>query len=313
MTAQTSSSEDLAQLTFDMIGVLPSVLIKKGGVVDDLSSILLEREQVLVPEVASQDTFTSTYHVSNTPEFLNQHVLFLFVSAWDQSGNVRTHSDVFPISDIVPLDIQQITFSTSEITLEGFGRTQKLMTLGNLTNGDTIDLSQTTDLVFTSDNQESVVVDSNGILTGILPGTARVAAEYLGFEAFADITVDDTSVLQSLEVTNAPVTIPNIGATYQLQITGKLADSTEVDVTQGTYQTVYSVQNPEIVEISPGGLVTGLSPGETEITVANSFFPIASHTIQATVANGPPTIELRSDRDRVPESSEFLISAENNR
>ena len=120
-----------------------------------------------------------------------------------------------------------------------------------------------TDLVITwaSENPNIVIVNPQGTVTAIEPGTATVTAFSQGISASIEIDVQSLPVAK-LAVQPAAISL-SIGATQQLQITA--TDPLNREITG--LPVIWKSKNPSVATVDTNGLVKAESPGIATIVV----------------------------------------------
>src|SRR5271163_1711212 len=98
--------------------------------------------------------------------------------------------------------------------------------------------------------------------------------------AIAQISVDveRSDSPQSVIVDPSQIELP-IGAQLPFSVTGYYTDGSIVDLSKST-QTTYQSQNPVVATVSADGVVIGIAPGSTQVTVDGN--------ISVTVTVDPP-------------------------
>lgn len=128
-----------------------------------------------------------------------------------------------------------------------------------------IEPSETTqkDLIkWTSDDDDIVSVDENGVVTAHKEGTATVTATYKDLEVTFEVNVTEVH-LESIEVTNSKSTL-NVGDELQLQVATNPTNTTD-DLTF-----TYKTSDASIATVSDDGLVKAVGAGKVTITVTAS-------------------------------------------
>jgi uncharacterized lipoprotein NlpE involved in copper resistance len=129
-------------------------------------------------------------------------------------------------------------------------------------------------VVYSTDNASVATVTTDGMVSGMGPGTANVSAAHGGSSATVKVTV----TAQAMEVK-----VPN--ATMALVVGDAAPAGAQVvdgngRVVQGA-AVVYSTDNPAVATVGTDGLVRGVTPGTTTIRAA---YGASSATVQVTVA-----------------------------
>src|ERR1035437_8001085 len=122
-SAKVSGDVPVSQVEISMIGAAPASIIQAGGRLDNVSSLLDKKGEIQLPLLSDQKVFSSVFGMADGAVMPSGALLYLMVTGTDVLGNVRSHSEVFPVSNLVPLDIDRIeaTAGTAGTTLSGFG------------------------------------------------------------------------------------------------------------------------------------------------------------------------------------------------
>lgn len=144
------------------------------------------------------------------------------------------------------------------------GQAQQLTATGTYSDGSTQNL--TASATWVSSATTTATVTNGGLVTAVQPGAARITASAGGKTATRDVTVSPATVtLTSISVGPSPAAV-DVGFTLQLVVTGTFSDLSTQDLTaEATF--VSSVTSVATVT-SPGGLVTGVAPGQATITAS---------------------------------------------
>ena len=165
---------------------------------------------------------------------------------------------------VTPATLTALTLSPTSARIAKHTSEQFIVT-GTFTDGTTQNLSATVN--WSSSSAAVASISATGLATGTGPGTATLTATYQGGTAQA-ITVLTTS----FQVTSATLVslafnpaAPSVaaGSGAQVTVTGTFSDSTTQNLSAST---TYSSSNPAVVTISDTGIISGISPGTSEIT-----------------------------------------------
>ncbi|MGQ0647475.1 MAG: beta strand repeat-containing protein [Gemmatimonadaceae bacterium] len=144
---------------------------------------------------------------------------------------------------------------------------------------------------WTSSNPAVASVSSDGVVTGVAPGSVTIAASVDGVSGTAMVTVQPAPVA-SLSIT------PSSGALLvgqSLQLTAMIRDAAGAPL--AGYATAWSSSAPAVATVSSTGLVTALTAGRATITATSEGkSSSASITVSLVPVNSvsiiPPTVTL---------------------
>jgi uncharacterized protein YjdB len=141
------------------------------------------------------------------------------------------------------------------------GSSQQFTATGTFTDGTTQNLSSL--VTWTSSNGSVVSVDANGLATGTGVGAVQLIASYQG----------KTASTSSFQVTPATLTSISFnpahpgaaaGTSSQIYVIGTYSDGTTQDLTSTA---TFSSSNTAVATVNAAGVVKGLQPGTSTITV----------------------------------------------
>nr|WP_238480802.1 Ig-like domain-containing protein [Desulforadius tongensis] len=163
-------------------------------------------------------------------------------------------------------------------------KSQQLTVTAHYSDGSTKDI--TGEAEYTSSDTGITTVSVNGLVSGITPGSAAVTITYEGKSVTVPVTVNAAITLQSITVTPNPVVIDE-GNTAALSVLANYSDGSTKDITD---EAEYTSDNSAIATVNTSGLVTGITPGTTTVTV--SYNSITSNiNITVNEAYAPPVLE----------------------
>lgn len=140
----------------------------------------------------------------------------------------------------------------------------------------------TNSIIWSSDNTDVAVVNSNGVVTGKAVGTATIKASIDGHEASCVVIVQtNPSTGISLDHESASLTVPN-NVKFQLNASVTPADTTDV--------LTWTSSNTNVAVVDEKGLVTAKYDGEATITASIGSYKaecvVTVNVDSATVSNG---------------------------
>ncbi len=180
----------------------------------------------------------------------------------------------------------KISPGTSVLAVGGH---EQLSATGTYSDGSTSNISG---LVSWQSSSASVTVDANGTATATASGSSTVTASLNGVSGSASINVAVPAVVSlSVQPTSASI---NAGTNQQFTAFATYSDGSERDVTALAN---WNSSNAAVANVS-GGLATGISTGQSSITVV-----MGSVVGGATLTVNPASlvdISVNSDYDQIP-------------
>ena len=116
-------------------------------------------------------------------------------------------------------------------------------------------------LLWVSDAPDVAAVGQDGTVAALKPGSANITAYGVGSQAVCAIEVVDVP-LEGLRILSRQLEL-RVGDEAGVEIAFTPRNASNRGVT-------YAVANPEIAGVSAGGVITGLAPGETVLTVTDA-------------------------------------------
>ncbi len=183
------------------------------------------------------------------------------IEAMENGDEILVDVAISPEGSSYPLMARRATSEVLEVTLGQdslevpVGRTRQLEAQTQPPNASMRTIS------WTSSDLSVATVDEYGEVTGVRPGSARIAATTAnGLTVFADVTVKDVTLVDELSLNTARLTVGN-GSQVQLNMTMTPANATEaIHWTSG---------NSAVATVDQNGLITCAGLGETYVTVAS--------------------------------------------
>ncbi|MBQ5958084.1 MAG: DUF2436 domain-containing protein [Bacteroidales bacterium] len=139
-------------------------------------------------------------------------------------------------------------------------------------------------VTYTSNDETIATVDDNGVVTGVGVGetTVTIAA------------TDGSGVTGTITVTVNGIDVTGITASDVTMMSGETATITyTVAPTNATDQSVtFTSANTAIATVDTDGVVTGVAPGETTVTIASVSNPEVTAEITVTVTANPDAVQF---------------------
>ena len=183
------------------------------------------------------------------------------LASFEEDGEVIVDIAISPEGSTYPLLARRATSEVLEVTLRQknmevpMGRTRQLEAETQPPNASKRTIS------WSSSDLSIATVDEDGVVSGIKPGSARIAATTAnGLTVFADVTVRDVTLVEGLTLNASRLTVGN-GSQVQLNLTMTPANATEA--------IHWITGNSAVATVDDNGLVTCAGLGETYVTVAS--------------------------------------------
>jgi uncharacterized protein YjdB len=195
-------------------------------------------------------------------------------------GGRNPSSSTTPVAPGGPATLSSITISPASATIAQ-GTTQAFTATGNYSDGSTKDLTATAEWACLLPNMATVSSNSptQGLATGILPGTVVISASSGSFSNSAQLTITGATIA-SLAVTPSGTTTIGFENQQQYKATATFSDMSTQDVTNLANWTIPS--GPFISAYS--GLAIGTSVG-TMFEVNASFAGVSTTTQTTPILN----------------------------
>ncbi len=161
------------------------------------------------------------------------------------------------------------------------GTTQQFAVTGTFSDSSTQDLSAQAQ--WSLSDSSVAAINTNGLVTSLVPGQITVTATFGGFNNSATLTVT-AALLTAINVAPANASL-FVGNTQQFAATGIFSDNSQQDLT-GT--AVWTSSNSNVASISPTGSATAMASGLS--TVSATFNSTVGST-SLTVTNSPPALQ----------------------
>ena len=166
------------------------------------------------------------------------------------------------------------------------GTVRQFTATGTYTDGSTQNVSSM--VTWTSSNGSVVSIDANGLATGTGIGSATLTATLQGKMVSTNSFQVTAAMLVSIAFTPANPTV-GTGSNSQIDVMGTYSDGSTQDLSSTA---MYSSSNTAVATISSTGVIMGVSPGTSTITVTasgvtNSFNVTVSSATLVSVAISP--------------------------
>ena len=199
----------------------------------------------------------------------------------DGNGNNTdwSYSSFFTTPEIAAVPVESITVNPNEIEMNVGATYSIVFTVlpEDATN---------TAVTFTSADATVATVDENGVVTGVAAGTTTItiaATDGSGVTGTLTVTVTNIDV-EEINVVADDITIIT-GETATIEYTVLPATATDQSVT-------FTSADETIATVDADGVVTGVSVGETTITIASVQNPEVTAEITVTVTSNPNAVQF---------------------
>ena len=184
----------------------------------------------------------------------------------DQIGSVAITASLNGVSyttgsaTITAASLTNLTLSPTAAQIAK-GTTRQFIATGTYTDGTSQNLSS--NVTWTSSNSAVVTIDALGIATATGVGTATLTAAYQGHTVSTTSFAVTPATLVSIVFLPAHPTVAP-GTSTQVTVLGIFSDGSTQDLSSSS---IYTSSNPAAVTVSPTGLITGIAPGLSTVTV----------------------------------------------
>ncbi|ETW94245.1 MAG: hypothetical protein ETSY2_50100, partial [Candidatus Entotheonella gemina] len=167
------------------------------------------------------------------------------------------------------------------------GQTQPFTARVTLSDGSNQEV--TNQATWTSSNDNIATINAQGLATGISLGTVQINAQFAGFTASANLTVEGPPDPVPVSLAIEPVTATiNVGQTQSFTARVTLSDGSNQEVTN---QTIWTSSNDNVVTIDAQGLATGIGDGTVQITAQFAEFSVTA-TLMVEALPDPVVVSL---------------------
>ena len=167
----------------------------------------------------------------------------------------------------VPVGLQslQVQLSSTNFVAGGFGQAAVTENFLNLSN--VVLAAATPGLVFTSSNPNVVSVSTNGYLSAVSAGSAKVIATYSSLSATNTVQVFTAALLTNVTLGLSSPMLLN--TTQQVSALGNFIGATNINLFNYG-QTSFVLSNTNIAIITTNGWLTAAAPGLVAVSAVNS-------------------------------------------
>lgn len=161
---------------------------------------------------------------------------------------------------ITPAVLTELSISPTTAQIAK-GTTQQFTANGTYSDGTTQNLSST--VTWSSSNGTVVSISASGLATGTSVGSAQISAAFNGETASTSSFQVTPATLVSIAFSPANPSVA-AGTNAQMTVTGTFSDGSTQNLSSSA---TYSSSNTVAVTVSNTGLITGVAPGSSTVTV----------------------------------------------
>jgi len=185
------------------------------------------------------------------------------------------------ISDTAAVDVDSFvlqSFSLNATSLDlAVHVTKQLVATGHFSDGTTSEDQVLSNVVWTSSDESVAVVDQNGLVRSVAPGTATITATLPGGQTQSIGATVAHGTMDHIEITGVPATI-NPGKTAQLKGTVYLTDGRQFDTTTVS---IWLSSDANVALVDANGNLIAVNPGTAKITMLFGDQVTAEITVSA--------------------------------
>ena len=167
----------------------------------------------------------------------------------------------------LPVGLQSIQeqLSSTNFVAGGFG--QATVTENFLNQSNVVLVAATPGLVYTSSNTNVVSVSTNGYLSAISAGSAKITATYSSLSATNTVQVFTAALLTNVNLGLSSPMLLN--TTQQVSVLGNFVNATNINLLNFG-QTSFVLSNTNIATVASNGWLTAVAPGLVSVSAVNS-------------------------------------------
>jgi uncharacterized protein YjdB len=175
------------------------------------------------------------------------------------AGNAGVTASLGGVTQNAPISVSAAILESIAVTATqnsfALGFTLQLTATGTYSDGSTQDL--TASASWNSSNTSIALVNTAGLISGLLPGGVSATATLQGVSGSFSVTVN-AATLVSITISPNPVTLLGLLLQQQFTVTGHFSDNSTQVLTSGLH---WSCTNALLGSINSSGLLTALGLG----------------------------------------------------
>ncbi|MCB1195544.1 hypothetical protein KDK77_05105, partial [bacterium] len=310
-----SDVERIQGFTMDLFGVSRAILEAKGGIWNNLhnDAFVFQSRTFLVRDNILE--YKLLFELDENFDIPADAILNSQVYITDMAGNTMYASFLEFLGNSIEEDLLSMRIEPSSILLTGFAESFQVSVIGTFSESGDLDITSsfkgTGYIIVQDENNPSVSVSPDGVLTAIANGTVQLTALNRDQSDTVSVTVDLQRGLEGVELGPEGFVIPYLGAREKLRLKGFVRDLDndimELDLTNAVLHASYFSSDTSTIIVDEDGYVTSLVVGQAEITVDLQG---KQDTLLVEAVDGPPQIDVIPESLRVPEGEIVKIVAD---
>jgi uncharacterized repeat protein (TIGR01451 family) len=255
--------------------------------------------------------FVAPYQASLDTTSLTNGLHQLRVLATDGAGNVAQATSGFSVRSVT-----SIALSPGTVTLNGTGSTQPLTVIATLSDASTTPILS--GVVFSSSNTNVALVDPNGIVASVLPGSATITATFGSLPPAQAIITDIAAVPATLALVSGDNQTGTVGQPLSAPLVVKVTDannspvpnvSVTFSVLAGGGTVAQSPVSTNTQGLASTTLTLGQTPGADSVTASAGTLagsPVTFNSI-GKAPNQAPTLANPGNQTSVESANVSLL------
>jgi hypothetical protein len=188
------------------------------------------------------------------------------VATGQSAGTVTITAQSGSIVGTAHLVVESAALSSIQVTSQSssdpVGINVQFRAIGTFANGDTQDLTSAATWTSSASSIATIsnAAPSNGVATGLAPGTTTISAAFAGQVGKATLTVNNAT-LTSIVVTPANGSIA-LGSSLQMIATGSFSDGSSIDIAP---QATWNSSDPGVITVNQFGVASSVASGTSTL------------------------------------------------
>jgi predicted transport protein len=188
------------------------------------------------------------------------------VATGQSAGTVTITAQSGSIVGTAHLVVESAALSSIQVTSQSssdpVGINVQFRAIGTFANGDTQDLTSAATWTSSASSIATIsnAAPSNGVATGLAPGTTTISAAFAGQVGKATLTVNNAT-LTSIVVTPANGSIA-LGSSLQMIATGSFSDGSSINIAP---QATWNSSDPGVITVNQFGVASSVASGTSTL------------------------------------------------